>query len=59
MTQQQRTYTLKEIAKILQVSEQTVRRMINDGKLVSIRAGVQIRVTQAALDAYLSQPSAE
>jgi excisionase family DNA binding protein len=52
---QQQMYTLKEVAKILRVSEQTVRRLINEGKLSSIRVGIQIRITQSSLDAYLSQ----
>jgi excisionase family DNA binding protein len=52
---QQQMYTLKEVAKILRVSEQTVRRLINEGKLSSIRVGIQIRITQSSLDTYLSQ----
>jgi excisionase family DNA binding protein len=58
MTQQQRVYTLKEVGDLLQVSEQTVRRLIREGQLQAIRVGVQLRVTQAALDAYLNQSSA-
>jgi excisionase family DNA binding protein len=50
-------YTVEQVAKILQVSSHTVRTLIKEGKIKSIRVGVQIRVTQEALDEFLSQTS--
>lgn len=47
-------YTLDQVADILQVSVQTVRRLIKDGKIKSIRVGVQIRVRKEDLDRYLN-----
>jgi excisionase family DNA binding protein len=47
-------YTLEQVADLLQVSVQTVRRLIRDGKLKSVRVGVQIRVRKDDLDRYLS-----
>ena len=41
------------VAEELDVSVSTVRRLIADGKLVSIRIGSTVRVTEASLDALL------
>jgi excisionase family DNA binding protein len=48
-------YTLEQVADRLQVSVQTVRRLIKEGKLKAVRVGVQLRVTQEALDEFLRQ----
>jgi excisionase family DNA binding protein len=45
--------TLDDVAKILQVSVVTVRRLINDGALKAIKVRGQLRVKQEDLDAYL------
>ncbi len=50
-------YTLEQVAEKLQVSVQTVRRLIKEGKLKAIRVGIQMRVTQEELDRFLSQSS--
>lgn len=48
-------YTVEEVASILKVSPHTVRTLIKEGKIKSIRVGVQIRVTQEALNEFLKQ----
>jgi excisionase family DNA binding protein len=50
-------YTLEQVADRLQVSVQTVRRLIKEGRLKAVRVGVQLRVTQEALDEFLKQTS--
>lgn len=50
-------YTLEQVAEILQVSVQTVRRLIKEGKIKAVRVGIQLRVTQEELDRFLSQSS--
>ena len=47
--------TLEEVAEILRVSVQTVRRLINDGELKAIKVRGQLRVKQTDLDDYLSR----
>lgn len=49
-------YTVEQVAEILMVSPQTVRKLIREKKLRTIRVGVQIRITQAELDRFLSEP---
>lgn len=65
--------TLREVADALQVSEKTVRRLVNRGDLAGFKVGDrgQVRIMQEDLDAYLqtqrvragkataSQPEAE
>lgn len=46
--------TAAEVAALLQVSLRTVRRLIADGTLPSVRIGRAVRVPQEALDAFLS-----
>ena len=50
-------YTLEEVAKILRVSEATVRRLIKNRQLKSIRVGIQLRVRKEDLDQFLMQSS--
>jgi putative molybdopterin biosynthesis protein len=50
-------YTVEQVADILQVSANTVRKLIKEGKLKTVRVGVQIRITQQELDRFLSQSS--
>ena len=47
------TYTVKEIARILRVSEKTAYKLIRDQELPHLRVRGQIRITAKALDIYL------
>lgn len=47
-------YTVEQVAEILQVSEQTVRKLIKDKQLKAFRVGSQIRVRKEDLDRYMS-----
>ena len=46
-------YTILEMAKILQVSESTIRREIKGGYLKSIKVGGSVRIPRTAIDEYL------
>ena len=49
--------TLREIADALQVSERTIRRIVNRGDLVGFKVGDrgQVRVKSEDLEAYLER----
>ena len=46
-------YNLQEAAERLTVSESTVRRLINQGKLRAYKVGAQLRIADEDLTAYL------
>lgn len=50
-----KTYTVKQIAKLLETNEETIRRWIRDGKLKSIQVSKKEGnvISQAQLDAFL------
>ena len=48
-------YTIEEVAKMLKVSEATVRRLIRNGQLEAIPVGSQYRISQEGLDKFLSR----
>jgi excisionase family DNA binding protein len=48
-------YTIAEAAKILKVSEETIRRLIASGELQARRVGRQYRITREALDQFLGR----
>lgn len=50
-------YTLEEVADILRVSPQTVRKLIKEKRLKAIRVGVQLRVRKEDLDRFMEQQS--
>ena len=50
-------FTIKEVAEILIVSSQTVRRLISKGKLTPIWVGGQRRIHPAVLEVYLLEAS--
>ena len=54
-TDERKVYTVKEIAKILQTSRQQVRRMIQEEELEAVRVGREWRITDEALDAFLTK----
>ena len=45
-------YTTKEVAKMLKVSDATVRRETDRGKLKSFKVGIENRYTQYHIDEY-------
>ncbi len=47
-------YTVEQVAEMLQVSVQTVRRLIKEKKLKAFRVGTQLRIKKEDLDAYTS-----
>lgn len=51
----QKLYTVKEIAELLQMHEQTIYRLISKGELESINIGANKRVSQEQLDKFLNQ----
>jgi excisionase family DNA binding protein len=52
-------FTPENIAEHLQVSVRTVRRLIDAGKIKTLRVGRLIRITPAALQAYMTEVVAE
>lgn len=49
-----RYYTAEEVAEIMKVTTESVRRWIRDGKLKSVKlSGKFIRISQADLDAFV------
>lgn len=59
MSEEKKIYTVEELAKMLQLSAETVRRSIRDGKIKVIRLGTgskpPIRITKAEVDKILSE----
>ena len=53
MTPQTEVLTLKQVAEWLQVSERTVLRMIDDGRIKAIKVGRQWRFRADDIEAYL------
>lgn len=49
----ERAYTTTEIAEILKVQQQSVRKNIERGRLKAIRPGVQYYITETALMDFL------
>jgi excisionase family DNA binding protein len=58
---QEEFYTIKEAAQVLRVSDETIRRMINNGQLdaIRVRGGLvgrgQWRIRKESLDRYIRQ----
>src|SRR5262249_13626631 len=46
--------TIAEVAAVLRLARQTVYELVADGRLSSFRAGRAIRITRAALDAFMA-----
>ena len=46
-------YTVKDLAKLLKVSEKTVYRLVKDEEIKSIRIYASIRIPSRALEDYL------
>lgn len=50
----EKLFTLKEVAKILRVSERTILRYLKSGKLKASKAG-QWRIKESDLDEFLKE----
>lgn len=48
-----KTYTVKEVATILQLSEYTIRKYLRDDVLKGIKTERSWRITQEEIDKYL------
>lgn len=48
-----KTFTVSEVAKILNIGQSTVRELINQGKLKKLNINRPIRVSQSAIDELL------
>jgi len=46
-------YTLEQVAKLLQVSQRTIIRLIKTGRLPAVRVGKQWRIARSDLQEYL------
>jgi excisionase family DNA binding protein len=53
MTQNEKIYTVEEIAEKLRVSRPTVLNLLNNGEIKGFRVGVQWRVLAEDLEAFL------
>jgi excisionase family DNA binding protein len=49
----------RDVAERLQVSLRTVRRLIKSEKIKVLRIGASIRITPAALEAYLTEAASQ
>lgn len=47
-------YTVKEVAEILKVSQMTIYRAVNSGKLASVEFGHTIRIAESALQEFMA-----
>ena len=52
-------YDLRELSQKLRLSERTIRKYINSGKLQAFKLGLKYYVTQEAIDQYFDTPSWE
>ena len=52
-------YTTLEVADLLKISDRTVRTLCSSGELEHNRIGSQIRISETALNNYLSNTSSK
>jgi len=48
-------FTVKEVAKMLRLTEKTVYKMIKTGAIPSVKIGGALRITQEAVDRILER----
>lgn len=48
-------FKVEEVAKMLRVSDQTIRRLIQDNELTAIKVGRQARIDSAHLSQFLTK----
>lgn len=51
----EKAYTVPQLAELLDVNHMTIRRAIDRGELRSFRVGSNVRVSAAALRAYMGE----
>ena len=51
----EKVFTVKELMKILKVSEPIIRRLLKDNTIKSIKVGGSYRVTERELNRFLQQ----
>lgn len=51
--EEEKYYTIQEVADILKVAYLTVYRWIKSGKLMALKAGKQYRISKSNLDLFL------
>lgn len=49
-----KVYTIDEVATLLQVTRRTIYTYIKDGKLKAVKIGKYWRITEKALEAFLT-----
>jgi excisionase family DNA binding protein len=50
-----KTYTAKEVASILKVTEKTILALLREGTLTGFKVGAVWRVTKDALDEFMAK----
>ena len=55
MNEDQEFFTMKQVAEILDVSESTISRQVQNGEIPTHRVGRSIRISRHDLDAYLKR----
>ena len=50
-----RLFSIQDVARILGIREESVRRLVHEGRLRASRVGVLLRVPQSALERYLEE----
>ena len=48
-------FTIEEVAEMLKVKPITVRRLIADGQIETVRVGRQIRISESAYNKYVQE----
>ena len=59
MAKIEKVYTLEELTELLQVTRRTLYNYVKSGKLKAVKIGKEWRVTEAALEAFLSTGTEE
>lgn len=59
MTTNSQLLTVREAAKLLSVSQLTIRRMISDGRLPSVRIGRLVRIPYRTIEEMTNGTSSE
>ena len=54
----ERHYTTRELAELLAVHQETIRREAGRGRLQSVRVGSDRRYSESAVRAWLNEPAA-
>jgi excisionase family DNA binding protein len=50
-----KTLTVLEVAKLLQMSESTIYKYAETGKITSIKIGTNLRFTEAQIESFISE----